>query len=295
MIIIHIKGGLGNQMFQYANGLAVSLRNNTELALDSSGLESTSVTETKRQLTLYNFDINTKLAKDSDFKSLGIPNNKSLLSKIRRRVFRFLESSKPIYEKKIILEPSFTFCKDILKINHGCYLAGGWQSPRYFSDIEMILRKTFVPKNELSSKSIFWIEKVISCNSVSVHVRRGDYVGSKKYATCTPEYYKQATKLISTKVHKPVFFIFSDDIQWTKTNLTFTGDTFYVSDSEIPDFEELFIMSKCRYNIIANSSFSWWGAWLNDNRGKIVIAPKRWLNSKELALSDLIDPEWYTI
>lgn len=301
MIIVRINGGLGNQMFQYTTGLAISMHNESELLLDTSDLKSTKKNEARREFLLPNFNVPIKIATSEDFSSIKIPSTKNsdLFSKIKRRIFRITESFKLLYKRKFIIEPSFNFCPDILKIKHSCYLSGVWQSEKYFKNIEIVIKKGFTLKNKPTSETKDWIKKASECNSVSIHIRRGDYVGAQKtnqlHGSCSVEYYNQAVDLICKKVDDPIFFIFSDDIDWVKDNFKIHCPVVHVSDKMIPDYEELIIMSNCKHNIIANSSFSWWGAWLNENKDKIVIAPKKWFNVKNINTDDLIPKSWLAI
>lgn len=302
MIIVRINGGLGNQMFQYATGLAISMRNKSDLLLDTSDLKSTKKNETGREFLLLNFNVQIGIATGEDFYRIKIPSteNSDLFSKIKRRVFRITESFKPLSQRKFIVEPYFDFCPEILNIEDNCYLSGVWQSEKYFKNIESLIRESFTLKNSPSVKTEDWVEKVSRCNSVSIHIRRGDYVDMQKtnrlHGVCSLEYYNQAIDLICKKIDNPIFFIFSDDIDWVKTNLKINCPLFYVSDKSTPDYEELIIMSNCKNNITANSSFSWWGAWLNGNPSKIIIVPKRWFSeSSNISTRDIIPKEWISL
>lgn len=301
MIIVRINGGLGNQMFQYATGLAISMHNKSELLLDTSDLKSKK-NETRRELLLPNFNVSIRIATGEGFSRIKIPSteNSDLLSKIKRKVFRITESFKPLGQRKFIVEPYFEFCPEILNIEDNCYLSGVWQSEKYFKSIESVIRESFTLKNSPSIKTKDWVEKVSGCNSVSIHIRRGDYVHSQKtnrlHGVCSLDYYNQAIDFICNKVDSPIFFIFSDDIDWVKKNLKINSPLFYISDKNIPDYEELIIMSNCKNNITANSSFSWWGAWLNRNASKITIAPKQWFSeSSHISTRDLIPKEWISL
>lgn len=295
-IIIRLSGGLGNQMFQYALGRNLAEKNNAALILDISSFETDS-SDTKRHFSLDSFNISAKKATIIDIQSVGIPNtsNKSLSGKIGRRFFRTIEYFRPLREKIFVIEPYFAFCPDILEVRSSCYLSGVWQSEKYFKDIEGLIRKEFTLRNKPSIETGNWMEKVSGCNSVSLHIRRGDYVNIPKtnqfHGVCSLEYYDEAMALITQKIANPVFFVFSDDIGWVKENLKTSRSMFYVSDNAVPDYEELIIMSKCKHHIIANSSFSWWGAWLNENPGKIVIAPERWF-AGDTDTKDLIPASW---
>lgn len=295
MIIARLSGGLGNQLFQYALGRALSLKNKDELKLDTHffglGIEKA------RPFKLSHFNISAGIAQKADFRKIGIPSqaNQDLLSKILRKIYRMLEESKPLPKRKVVIERRFDFDPDIMEIKSSCYLSGVWQSEKYFKDSEDIIRKEFTLKNNPSAAAESWMRKAMECNSVSIHIRRGDYVEDPRtnrfHGVCSPEYYARAISLISQKIKDPIFFIFSDDIDWVKDNFKISHLAHYVSDKKIPDYEELIIMSRCRHHITANSTFSWWGAWLNENKDKIVIAPEEWFKVYENT-TDLLPDSW---
>lgn len=295
MIIIRISGGLGNQMFQYALGRSISKKNNTILKLDTNPLLNSI-----RLFSLSYFDTKGEISNEEDIASIGVPKiyDKSFFGKAKRKIFRIVEQSKPVYKKKFILEPQFAFCSDILKTKNNCYLSGDWQSEKYFEDIKDIIKKDFTLKNKISETTNDFIGKIEHTASISIHIRRGDYVKNSKtnsfHGTCPITYYEQAIKIIEEKISNPEFFIFSDDIDWVKANLKIKYPITYVSGNNIPDYEELILMSHCKHNIIANSTFSWWGAWLNSNPNKIVIAPEKWFNS-DTDTRDLIPEGWIKI
>ena len=294
MIITRLSGGIGNQLFQYALGRNLSFKNKTELKIEISDFDDS---KNPRIYKLDTFNVSAVLANKKDFKKTGLPNmkNKNFLNRIIRKILRIFDGRKPIYKRKFVIEPYFQFCPDILKIDASCYLSGVWQSEKYFKDIEKVMRKEFTLKNKPSVGAENWIGKVSECDSVSIHIRRGDYVNSQKtnqfHGVCSLEYYNEAIALIVQKIANPVFFVFSDDIAWARANLKTRYSIEYVSDKKIPDYEELIIMSRCKHNILANSSFSWWGAWLNENPDKIVIAPKKWF-AENIDTKDLIPPSW---
>ena len=157
---------------------------------------------------------------------------------------------------------------------------GYWQSEKYFKNIKDEIIKSFTPIHDISEKAKQYIKEIENSNSVSLHVRRGDYVdntmfkGSGLTITEMP-YYKDAIEFINSKVENPKFFIFSDDIAWCKENFEFLEDKTFIDDTKSA-IDDMVLMSRCEHNIIANSTFSWWGAWLNRNKNKIVIAPKVW-------------------
>ena len=154
----------------------------------------------------------------------------------------------------------------------------------------------FTLKNEIHPKTQQYKQEIIATESVSLHVRHGDYVTNADtnsfHGVCSLDYYKNAVSKIKQEMPLP-FFIFSDDIIWAKENLDFIGNmTFIEYNGATPDHEEMYLMSLCQHNIIANSSFSWWGAWLNQNPNKIIIAPQNWFNDVSLDTKDLIPNEW---
>ena len=177
------------------------------------------------------------------------------------------------------------------------YLRGYWQSERYFSDIEGILRAELVLKEELSGKSKELADRIMQCESISVHVRRGDYVSevqnSTVFANCGISYYKRAVEHVSNRTKKPRLFIFSDDPVWVGNNIAFDLPITIVDhNGSEKDYEDLQLMAMCKHNIIVNSTFGWWGAWLNKNPEKVVSAPKLWFHAGNYDTSDLLPKSW---
>ncbi len=287
MIIVNLKGGLGNQMFQYALGRKLAIQNKDVLKLDTSGLDrANKVGDIYRPFALGSFDIQDMIATPTEVRSLKYPNG--LLSK-GARWFRF----------KILRQTHVGWEPRVLNKKGDLYLDGFWQSPKYFEDIRKIILKDFSLKVSFSSSAQKYVDMMQEGIAISLHLRRGDYINNKKvlkaYGVCSFEYYKKAIAEISSQVTNPVYFVFSDDIQWVKENLSIDGRVIYVTGSDITDVEEVILMSKCSHNIIANSSFSWWGAWLNQNKGKIVVAPKPWFETNEKHFKYLIPDSWTRI
>ncbi len=285
MIITKIQGGLGNQMFQYAIGRHLAYLNRTDLRLDISSYNNQNKNDTPRKYSLSYFNIIEDFSTKKDIKKMKLPNmaTKNIFLRIYRKIFRGLEAKKPLHKRTYIREPYFGFCVDILKIKGNVYLSGNWQNEKYFKDIDNIIRKDFTLKNK-SNNYIKLANQILNTdNSISLHVRRGDYVHNKKtneyHGICSLNYYKKAINIIASKINLPTFFVFSDDIKWVKKNIKTRYPIVFISGNYLKDYEELILMSKCKYNIIANSSFSWWGAWLNNNPDKVVIAPKKWFQA----------------
>jgi len=197
-------------------------------------------------------------------------------------------------------ESHFNFDDKVYNKTENIYFEGYWQSEKYFLNYREDLLEEFTLKKELHPKSKEYENKIREVQSVSLHIRRGDYVTNTHtnsvHGTCSLQYYRDAVKEIEIKVEDPHFFIFSDDLAWVKENLDFIDNVAFVElDKEIPDHEEMVLMSLCKHNIIANSSFSWWSAWLNQNDKKIVIAPKKWFNDQTINTEDLIPNTWIKI
>lgn len=291
MIITKLIGGLGNQMFQYAVGRRASYINKSLLKLDISGYRNQEGM-TKREYLLNCFNIKENIASEKEISGFKKKNN--LFQNILRKIYPVIDN------KTYIKEKYFHFFPRMLNIRDNSYIEGYWVSEKYFKDIESIIRNEFTFKDKPDTINHKIIERIQRCNSISIHVRRGDYVSVKRthecHGVCDLDYYKKAIKLISLRVKKPHFFIFSDDPQWAKQNLHLEFPCVYV-DHNVgkKDYEDMRLMSECKHNIIANSSFSWWGAWLNQNKNKIIIAPRIWFNNKSINTKDLIPRSWMKI
>jgi hypothetical protein len=291
MILVNIIGGLGNQMFQYAFGYAISKENNIKIKLDIRGYNSYHLRN--YELGLYNIEEGSKLKFKYDFLFNKLNGNTSHLNKVTRKVLQtFLRRTKFYYQER----EEFIFDKEVFDIKTNTYFYGYWQNEKYFKKYRKELIKIFTLKS-IHSKTTEYQQKIIDCEAVSIHIRRGDYVTnaniSSVHGVCDINYYKKAVKEVLKNKKQIQFFIFSDDMVWAKDNLNFINNKIFVElDSNIPDHEEMYLMSKCKHNIIANSSFSWWGAWLNQYSDKKVIAPKKWLNNSKLNANDLIPASW---
>lgn len=295
MLIIRLKGGLGNQMFQYAFGRALSEKRGEALYLDISIFGKEPERDTPRHYALDCFNIKAKIANQ---RITARFNTRMAITfrKIKRRLFRLND---------------FTYHPSLAN-SRAQFMEGFWNNERYFKDISDNIRHEFSLKNKLGPAAEKIATEIIKDNisldkkqTVSVHVRRGDYV-SNQYSMSelnilTLDYYQNALAIISEKLGKEnleVYF-FSDDISWVKENLKLTGYSMkYIghnSTDPIYDYEELHLMSLCSHNIIANSTFSWWAAWLNRNPDKIVIAPEKWIRNPYINTNDVCPPSWIRI
>lgn len=283
LVVTRLIGGLGNQMFQYATGRALALRRGADLKLDITRY-GTSPIHAKRRYELDSFSIHGSVASGREIARFGRT----------RRWWRFgkAEDSWPIYR-----EPHFQFDPAVPDLPAPVYLDGYWQSERYFSDIAGMLRQEFAAKEPWERENEAVAAAIDSANAVSLHVRRGDYVSdpltNRYHGICSPDYYQDAVYHITGRVGAPHIFVFSDDQEWTRANLCFAVPTTFVGVNS-PDcgYRDMLLMARCRHHIIANSSFSWWGAWLNPTHDKIVVAPKQWFGASSNDTCDLIPPSW---
>lgn len=294
MIIVNIIGGLGNQMFQYAFGYAMAQRMQTELKLDIHKLDTRIVIEgyTLREYGLGLYHITNKVASFDEVVML-MYQEETLLQKIARKLAR----KQRAYSASCYPECSSHFDENILHLHGNFYFIGYWQNEKYFREYSQDIRNIFTLKKSIQQTTEQYKQLIINCNSVGVHIRRGDYVTNPHtnsvHGTCDLAYYRNAVALIQEKSADPHFFIFSDDLEWVKANFDFIEQkTFVELDEAAPDHEEMYLMSQCQHNIIANSSFSWWGAWLNQNPQKIVIAPKKWFRDQTRNTKDIIPETW---
>jgi hypothetical protein len=292
MIISYLSGGIGNQLFQFAMGLSIAKRKNIELLFDVNSFRWDNL----REFELQKLGIDYNIASDElIFKIKNTPSN--FISKIKKR----LNIEIPYYQQSYIKERDFEYDLNFQKFNcNNVYFEGYWQSEKYFRDIRDSILKS-ITFNNLSNECLEFKNNISkSLNSVSLHIRRGDYAQNPEtneyHGLVGINYYNSSIEILNSKLKNPTFFVFSDDKSYAKS--LFDGkENFIVIDSKFEDYEELFLMSKCEHQIIANSSFSWWGAWLNQNKNKNVIAPKNWFKNQEIQskTKDLIPKEWMRI
>jgi hypothetical protein len=272
MIVIKIKGGLGNQMFQYAVAKAYALEKNRPFLLDTSIFES---------YKLHNYGLHHFAMQPTFFK----PFTKWQL-KLKKLVGKVVYFNEDNY--------AFNFNANLFGLpSNLLFLEGYFQTERYFLKYENEIRADFEIISPLKQQTKDTIAYMQTVNAVSIHFRRGDYIGNAVHETDKTEYYQEAMKIIESKIENPVYFLFSDDMPWVKENFTTNFETHYIDFNDAAtNFEDIKLMSSCKHNIMANSSFSWWGAWLNPNKNKTVIAPKLWFNNETVNTSDVIPENW---
>jgi hypothetical protein len=259
-------------MFQYA--YALSLKNRGyNVKIDISQFETYKL-HGGYQLDKYKLEL--PVATNDEISQFA---KMTLSDKLLKLFFR-------IKNKKILKEKTLTYSKNLLTPTDNVHIFGYFQCEKYFKDINDNILNSFLINEDVSSFTMQIKDKILtSKNSVSLHVRRGDYVNNQKanevHGTCTLEYYRKSIDFFRKKYPELTFFIFSDDIQWVKDNLEVEGSIFVDCNEPRIPHEDIYLMSLCKDNIIANSSFSWWGAWLNNNKDKNIIAPKSWFADKK--------------
>lgn len=290
MILARLFGGLGNQMFQYACARRLAHALGAELKLDLTAFERYG----PRRYALDGLSISAQAASAAEVQaferrarlSVGLP--------------RWLLEAIPRWRYEAFRERSFAFDPRVPELRGNILLEGYWQSERYFADIADTVRREFALKDALHAGHSALASRIRDANAVSVHVRRGDYVSSPEahrvHGVCGPDYYERAAEIIAGSEPQAEFFLFSDDPAWTGQNLRLRFPAHLVeSAGEYGAREDLQLMSLCRHHIIANSSFSWWGAWLNPRPDKRVIAPQRWFSVETRDTRDLIPAGWTKI
>lgn len=291
MITIILSGGLGNQMFQYAAARALSLRLGTGVMFDLYKLQKRSKA-VKRNYGLGIFDLKAKYV--YSLKNIFFVKSYGYLKKYRFGE-NILRASKFFHDKRASVYDS-----GFESLSSGNVLMGYFQNENYFKKYADVIRHDFYFDIRLSADKQSLEQKICFTNSVSIHIRRGDYMNpDSNLQMLSLEYYYKAMEYISTKIKDPYFFIFSDDMEWVKQNFVPKNVSYTYIDPNKEDaaYIDMLLISKCKHNIIANSSFSWWGAWLNNNKNKMVIAPSVWYknDSGDNYPEGFIPESWFVI
>jgi len=317
MIITRLVGGLGNQMFEYAAARWLALKHKTELKIDIHNYK----TDSFRRYGLSCFNIEATVASPAEILKLfpmeGLlqlageyvgSRGESILRSLyyrtgfhRNLVGRYYSydprepDHSPLLQGRVIAQRHFHYDPDFVRCPDNVYITGYWISEKYFSGIENVIRNDFSFKMPISGRNQEIAEIIQGCNSVSVHIRRTDKVSDPLYEETDLQYCTKAIRYMNKHLDDPHYFIFSDDINWVKTNLRYSGAiTFVDINDDHHNYEDLRLMSLCKHNIIAESSFSWWGAWLNSNQEKVVISPNphRWINLENFIVDDVLPSTW---
>lgn len=279
MQIVWCLGGLGNQMFQYA------FYRNLELMGRDAYLDTS-------EFNGYGLHNGFELQKVFAVKPKLIQ-VKDAISFKQNKFFKILTKLK--IHRRIISQSEFNFERKYLDYFFSRYLIGYWQSESYFAEIKEQIRKDFTfPLLDVANQLI--ADQISNTNAISIHIRMGDYLNHPLHGgICTKEFYLRAIDIIKDKVENPQFFVFSNEIDWCKNNLPLANAVYIGGNDGENSYRDMQLMSMCKHNIIANSSFSWWGAWLNGNTDKIVIAPAKWFNDPKINTSDLLPASWVKI
>jgi hypothetical protein len=284
MIISYLQGGLGNQLFQYAAGFVLAKQRQTPLALDLSWYRKNQ-TDTKREFLLHHYQISARVL--PSWQSSLLYGERMLSCRLGKRMFH------RYYDEK-----KFGYDENFFDLPDNAYLKGFYASYRYFNqhipELQQELSLLHLPSNKNRK-----IAAEMNDGSVSIHIRRGDYAHNAKTKTfhglLGNDYYEKAVKRIASMVSLPAYYVFSDEVAWVKDHMRLPKESVFVDWNNNREVDELWLMSRCSHHIIANSTFSWWGAWLNPNPQKIVFTPKQWFGDPTIDTSDLIPPDWMRI
>lgn len=294
MIITELNGGLGNQMFQFACGRAFSLRSGTELLMDETtlldGQKNGKVTPRHYELGIFTLGHNRATAKQ---RRQFFPEN--IVRKGLRKIFNY---------NPVITEGSNAINDFLVKKTSNAFLRGYWQSEKYFQRIEKTIRKDLEFSASKSEQTKAWAEKINASTAVSVHIRRGDYAENEHtknfHGLLGISYYEKAMSVIEQqKINNLKYYFFSDDAEWVKKEIIKDNKNYFFigHNTGADNWQDMYLMSCCKHHIIANSSFSWWGAWLNTDENKMVIAPKNWFahTAANDQTRELIPMSWHRI
>lgn len=297
MVITRLMGGLGNQMFQYALGRALALRHGVPLKVDLDFLlrESRAIPDTTpHDYNLPHFRITAEPASAGEVARLRLPKARGWRRAVRRAQLTLAPAT-----LTHVVERSLAFDPRVLRAGPDVYLEGYWQSPHYFEHAATQVRDDFELREAPDARNAALLQEIARGESVAVHVRRGDYLSSpgaaRVHGACGLDYYAAALQFIGGRLREPRFFLFSDDPDWVRANLKVPGPATTVTGNAARPWEDIRLMRACRHFVIANSSFSWWGAWLSTAPGKVVVAPRRWGLAPDLNVATRHPPGWITI
>lgn len=294
MIITKLIGGLGNQMFQYAAGLALALEHDVPLRLDLRTLYTYQLHNGYQLNQIFNGDF--RVARKLDY--LCVLGGRALSSK--QIEYEIDPSFLHTLPKKIVRQPTQNYWEKITQAGHNCYLSGYWQSEKYFHNAADAVRSAFTFREVPNGRNLVWWRQMQDTSSVSIHIRLGDYrtnsATANFHGVCSPQYYVRAIDFIRAHIPNPHFFVFSDEPELTRTILPKDFQCELISEnSGIHSYRDMMLMAQCKHHVIANSTFSWWGAWLGQHTGQLVVAPSVWFAGSEEPVTDIYMPDWYRI
>ncbi|MBA6224525.1 alpha-1,2-fucosyltransferase [Colwellia sp. MB02u-18] len=287
MKIVNIIGGVGNQLFQYAFYYSLKTKFNEVIKLDILRFDSYELHNGYELEKVFSINENYCTLQEKNYISSG---DAGLFRKIQRKLG--LSNNHELIEQK---NEEYKFIPRLLgNVHEATYYRGYWQSYKYFEHLESEIKSKLIFPPITEKKNLLLINTMENLNSVSIHIRRGDYINHPEFGgICGIKYYRSAIEKIENNIISPFYVIFSNDIEWCKENLKLTNAVYVDWNENEKSFRDLQLMSLCKHNIIANSSFSWWGAWLNNNSNKVVITPEQWMKSK--VCNDLIPDDWLKV
>ncbi len=276
MLILHFSGGLGNQMFEYALYCTLQ-QNGVHVKIDLSHYNKQKTHNGYELERIFNLQaVYANKAERTFFKWLG---------KLQSKLFGTAYKERP--------EDQYFFHENVLQLKNG-FLKGYWQSDKYFINAGQKVKQAFTFPTPKQEKNLAVLEIINASQSVSIHIRRGDYLIDGRNCALSADYWNKAIAYINQQIPEPVFFVFSDDLVWAKDNLQILNSQYIDWNKAEDSYWDMFLMSKCKHNIIANSSFSWWAAWLYDHKNKLVICPQHWMPHFD-GTRDLVPKTWIKI
>lgn len=283
MLVMRVQGGLGNQMFQYAFGQYLAKNRSYEVRYDTSSFATDRLRD--HALDAWQIDLPQVETKTLPLfpKRFGGKGYKNLLS--AKLPMKRVREKKPYF-----FHPRYT------KVGNHTYLDGYWQNERYFDGMRDTLVNAFRPAKALSKETETVLEHIASTNSVALHVRRTDYLKLPEMQVCDHQYYLEAVKRLLATYSGINLFVFSDDLAWCKEHLAFDCPMHFVDHNcGATAHEDLWLMSRCQYHVIPNSSFSWWAAWLKEDSSKEVFVPSRWFADPKFGGDQIAPQNWIRI
>jgi hypothetical protein len=296
MIVLNLKGGLGNQMFQYALGLALSTKLSVPLKLDLRDLKDRTPRGRNFVFRTYDLDIFGIAPNQPTVEELwrfGMGMRDRRLRELWLRALRFLPLGFSVYAER-----TFAYDEHVLNLGPSVYLDGYWQTEKYFSNIACAIRELFTVSTPRSPEIANLHEVISSGQTVCLNVRRGDFVNHPLHQTTDPTYFERAVHEMKSRLDSDFrVFIFSDDVDWCRQNLHLAADQTIVEHRFAGErfSQYLSLMSHCKHFIIPNSSFAWWAAWLSNNPRKVVIAPRKWFADPRIDTKDILPTGWVAI
>lgn len=292
MILIKLQGGLGNQMFQYAFATIVAKKNASKVLLELSSFscyKKHGYSPRTFELSIFNNKYNFSVSNN-----LSLFTNLSLLDCFKKKI--------GLNYPKIFEESNLDYSEEANCLKTPVYARGYFQTAKYYIGYEDVVKGLFKFEiDKLSKVNTDLIPILKNEGTIAVHIRRGDYIKDVKtnqfHGVCCIEYYEKAIAFVTSKIKNPTLVFFSDDMKWVKGNFKHLNyNTLYINHNKDKDnWMDMFLMHICSHNIIANSSFSWWGAWLNENPNKMVVAPKKWFQSEQEIIHSIIPKEWIVL